>query len=131
MKKLCVLIADDHEAVRKGVCAILTSQGDIEICAEASNGQEAVRMAKELKPDIVIMDMTMPAMDGLEASKQILQIFPEMPIVMFSMHKSDVLTEKAMGIGVRGFVTKGESANSLLEAVDKVVGRGSFFVLLT
>jgi DNA-binding NarL/FixJ family response regulator len=131
MQKLRVLIADDYEAVRKGVCAILTSRGDIEICAEASNGQEAVRMAKELKPDVVLMDMTMPVMDGLEASKRILQIFPEMPIIMFSMHKSDVLTQKAKDVGLRGFVTKAESATSLLKAVDMVVGKEPFFVLLT
>jgi YesN/AraC family two-component response regulator len=76
MKKLRVLIADDHETVRKGVCAILTSRDDIEVCAEARNGEEAVRLTKELHPDIVLMDFTMPVLDGLEASRQILRTFP-------------------------------------------------------
>jgi DNA-binding NarL/FixJ family response regulator len=127
MKKLCILIADDHESVRKGVCAILTSRADIEICAEASNGQEAVRMASEVNPDIVFMDFTMPVMDGLEASKQILQLIPEMPIVMFSMHKSRTIADAARQAGLRGFITKGDSATNLLDAVDKVVRHEPFF----
>jgi DNA-binding NarL/FixJ family response regulator len=129
MKKLRILIADDHVSVRKGICSILGSRVDIEICAEAENGEEAVRMARELKPDIVFMDFTMPVMDGLEASKQILQIFPEMAILMFSMHRMDTLTKAAKDIGVRGFVIKGQSAENLLKAVDKVMGREPFFVL--
>jgi DNA-binding NarL/FixJ family response regulator len=129
MRKLRILIADDHVSVRKGICSILGSRVDIEICAEAENGEEAVRMARELKPDIVFMDFTMPVMDGLEASKQILQIFPEMAILMFSMHKMDTLTKAAKDIGVRGFVIKGQSAENLLKAVDKVMGREPFFVL--
>jgi DNA-binding NarL/FixJ family response regulator len=129
MRKLRILIADDHVSVRKGVCSILGSRVDIEICAEAENGEEAVRLAKDLKPDIVFMDFTMPVMDGLEASKQILQIFPEMAILMFSMHKMDTLTNAAKGIGVRGFVIKGQSADNLLKAVDKVMQREPFFIL--
>src|ERR1700683_2470176 len=127
MKKLCILIADHQESVRKGVCAILTSRADIEICAEASNGQEAVRMASEVNPDIVFMDFTMPVMDGLEASKQILQLIPEMPIVMFSMHKSRTIADAARQAGLRGFITKGDSATNLLDAVDKVVRHEPFF----
>jgi two-component system, NarL family, nitrate/nitrite response regulator NarL len=127
MKKLRVLIADDFETLRRGVGAILTMRRDIEICGEASNGQEAVRIASELKPDIVFMDFTMPVMDGLEASRQILQSFPDMPIVMFSMHKSKTLADAAKRFGLRGFITKDESATRLLEAVDKVVRNDPFF----
>jgi two-component system, NarL family, nitrate/nitrite response regulator NarL len=129
MRKLRILIADDHVSVRKGICSILGSRVDIEICAEAENGEEAVRMARELKPDIVFMDFTMPVMDGLEASKQILQIFPEMAILMFSMHRMDTLTKAAKDIGVRGFVIKGQSTDNLLKAVDKVVRSEPFFIL--
>jgi DNA-binding NarL/FixJ family response regulator len=131
MPKLRILIADDHRSVRKGVCAILTTRVDIEICAEARNGKEAVRMAGELKPDIIFMDFLMPEMDGIEASNQILALFPEMPIVMFSMHSLDRLSAQAREIGLRGFVSKGDSAKSLLEAVDRVVRKEPFFVLPT
>jgi DNA-binding NarL/FixJ family response regulator len=129
MPKVRVLVADDFETVRRGVCAILSSREDIEVCAEAANGEEAVRMTKEFKPDVVIMDFSMPVMDGLEASKRILQELPYMPIVMFSMHKMQALTEAAKNAGVLGFVTKGESAQNLLQAVDSVLRKEPFFVL--
>jgi DNA-binding NarL/FixJ family response regulator len=128
MKKLRVLIVDDFETVRKGIRAIVTSRSDIEICAEARNGEEGVRMAKLLEPDIVFMDFTMPVMDGLEASKQILRLFPEMPIIMFSMHGSDVVAEESKKIGLRGFISKSESGNKLLEALDKVIRKEPFFI---
>src|ERR1700735_1022332 len=129
MSKVRVLVADDFQTVRKGVCAILSSREDIEVCAEAANGEEAVRMAKELKPDVVIMDFSMPVMDGLEASKRILRELPSMPILMFSMHKMDALTQAAENAGVSGFVTKGESAKNLLRAVDSILRKEPFFVL--
>jgi DNA-binding NarL/FixJ family response regulator len=128
MQKLRVLIADDHEAVRKGVCVILTSRADIEICAEARNGEEAVRLAKELKPDIVLMDFTMPVMDGLEASQEILRTFPELPILMLSTHRLDALANAAREFGLRGFITKTESGSILLKAVDKAMRHDPFFV---
>jgi len=129
MPNLRVLIADDHEAVRKGVAGILESRGDIEICGEASNGEEAVRKAHELGPDLIIMDFTMPVMDGLEAARRILKVAPEIPILMFSMHKMEALTDAAKKAGARGFVTKGESAENLLRAVDNILRNTPFFVL--
>ena len=129
MPNLRVLIADDHEAVRKGVAGILESRGDIEVCGEAANGEEAVRKAHELNPDLIIMDFTMPVMDGLEASRRILKAAPQTPILMFSMHKMETLTEAAKQAGARGFITKGESAENLLRAVDNVIRNAPFFVL--
>ena len=129
MPNLRVLIADDHEAVRKGVASILETRADIEICGEASNGEEAVRKAQELNPDLIIMDFTMPVMDGLEASRRILKAAPQTPILMFSMHKMETLTEAAKQAGARGFITKGESAENLLRAVDNVIRNAPFFVL--
>ena len=128
MKKLRVLIADDHETVRKGVCAILTSRDDIEVCAEARNGEEAVGFTKELQPDIVLMDFTMPVLDGLEASRQILRTFPKLPILMLSTHRLDTLANAARVIGLRGYITKNESGSSLLKAVDKAMRKDPFFV---
>jgi DNA-binding NarL/FixJ family response regulator len=129
MPNLRVLIADDHEAVRKGVAGILESRGDIEICGEASNGEEAVRKAHELNPDLIIMDFTMPVVDGLEAARRILKVSPQTPILMFSMHKMEALTDAAKKAGARGFVTKGESAENLLRAVDNILRNTPFFVL--
>ncbi len=129
MPNLRVLIADDHEAVRKGVAGILETRGDVEICGEASNGEEAVRKAQELNPDLIIMDFTMPVMDGLEASRRILKVAPKTPILMFSMHKMETLTEAAKQAGTRGFITKGESAENLLLAVENVMRNAPFFVL--
>lgn len=129
MTLLRVLIADDYETVRRGVCSILESRGDIEICAQAANGEEAVRKAKELRPDVIIMDFTMPVMDGIEASKQILHLFPEMPIIMFSMHNSETLATAAKAPGLRGFVSKDGAADNLLAAIDKVVSKEPFFNL--
>ena len=129
MPNLRVLIADDHEAVRKGVASIIESRGDIEVCGEASNGEEAVRKAHELNPDLIIMDFTMPVMDGLEAARRILKVAPQTPILMFSMHKMETLTDAAKKAGARGFVTKGESAENLLRAVDRIMRNDSFFVL--
>jgi DNA-binding NarL/FixJ family response regulator len=129
MPRVRVLVADDFDTVRKGVCAILSSREGIEVCAEAANGEEAVRKARELKPDVVIMDFSMPVMDGLEASKKILQAFPGMAILMFSMHKTEALTQAAKNAGVSGFVTKGESAQNLLQAVDSVMRKVPFFEL--
>lgn len=129
MPKVRILVADDYETVRKGICSILSSREDLEVCAEAANGEEAVRKAKELKPDVVIMDFSMPVMDGLEASKRILQALPETPILMFSMHKMEALTQAAKNAGLRGFVTKGESAQNLLQAVDSVLRKEPFFIL--
>jgi CheY-like chemotaxis protein len=131
MPNLRVLIVDDHEAVRKGVAGILESRGDIEVVGEGANGEEAVRKAKELNPDLIIMDFTMPVLDGLEAARRILKVSPEMPILMFSMHQMDALTQAAKLAGARGFVTKGESAENLLSAVDRVTRNEPFFVLVS
>ncbi len=131
MPNLRVLIVDDHEAVRKGVAGILESRGDIEVVGEGANGEEAIRKAQELNPDLIIMDFTMPVLDGLEAARRILKVSPNMPILMFSMHTMDALTEAARIAGTRGFITKGESAENLLLAVGKVVSKEPFFVLVS
>src|ERR1700693_2714471 len=99
MPNLRVLIADDHEAVRKGVAGILESRGDIEVCGEAANGEEAVRKAQELNPALIIMYSTMPGRADLKASRRILKVAPETPILMFSMHKMEMLPEQAKNAG--------------------------------
>ena len=122
-----ILIADDHEAVRKGVCAILSSRKDVEICGEAENGKEAIEKARTLKPDLVILDITMPVLSGFEAAREIRKTLPQVPILILSMHESNQLIEEAKKIGVQGYVTKTQVGATLLQAVDALLRKDTFF----
>jgi DNA-binding NarL/FixJ family response regulator len=122
-----IVVADDQEVVRKRVVATLMSRGDLEVCAEASNGKEAVQKAKELNPDLVILDITMPELNGLDAARQIRSFAPNLPILILSVHKSRQVVEEAKKIGVRGYVTKGDAIQKLLLAVDTVLKDETFF----
>jgi DNA-binding NarL/FixJ family response regulator len=124
---LRILIADDHVAVRKGVCAILSSRHDIEVCGEAENGKEAVEKAKQLRPDLIILDVTMPVMSGFDAAREIAKILPEIPILMLSMHESRQLADEARKIGVKGYVTKTQAGETLLKAVDALLDKQMFY----
>jgi DNA-binding NarL/FixJ family response regulator len=124
---LRILIADDHVAVRKGVCAILSSRLDLEVCGEAENGKEAVEKAKQLRPDLIILDVTMPVMSGFDAAREIAKILPEIPILMLSMHDSRQLAEEARKIGVKGYVAKTQAVETLLQAVDALLGKQTFY----
>jgi two-component system, NarL family, nitrate/nitrite response regulator NarL len=126
---LRVLVVDDHESVRRGVCAILGSREDIELCGEASDGTEAVAKVRSLKPDLIVMDISMPVMDGISASREIRKVSPNTAIIVLSMHDSSQLMETARQLGLRGYVTKGQAASSLLQAVDSVVAGRPFFPL--
>jgi DNA-binding NarL/FixJ family response regulator len=124
---LRVLIADDHESVRKGVCVILGTRGDIEVCGEASNGREAIDKAKELQPDLIILDITMPVLSGIDAAEVIRTALPHVPILFLSMHQSRQIVAEAKRIGVQGYVRKSEAATTLLNAVDAVLRNEPFF----
>jgi DNA-binding NarL/FixJ family response regulator len=122
-----IVVADDHELVRKGVCMVLGSRTNIEVVGEASNGQEAVLKALRLNPDLIIMDVTMPVLDGLSATKQINQRLPKIPIIILSMHDGPEMIRAAQSAGAQGFVTKKDVASTLLDAVDAVLRGGTFF----
>jgi DNA-binding NarL/FixJ family response regulator len=122
-----ILVADDQEAVRKRVCATLASRSDFEVCAEATDGQEAVEKAARLGPDLVILDITMPVLNGLDAARVILKSRPKTPILILSVHRSKQLIEEAKRIGVRGYVTKGETIQNLIRAADAVLANQTFF----
>jgi DNA-binding NarL/FixJ family response regulator len=122
-----ILVADDQEGVRKRVIATLTSREGFEVCGEARTGLEAVQLAKELKPDLIVLDITMPEMNGLEAARHIRDFAPDALILILSVHKSKQLLEEARKVGVRGYVTKGEAVQKLVQAVDAVLQDRSYF----
>jgi DNA-binding NarL/FixJ family response regulator len=124
---LRILVADDHESVRKGVCVILGTRGDIEVCGEASNGREAIDKAQALKPDLIILDVTMPVLSGIDAAEAIRKTLPQVPILFLSMHQSRQIIEEAKRIGVRGYVEKSDAAATLLNAVDALLRNEPFF----
>ncbi len=122
-----ILVADDQELVRRRVCSTLKARPDFEVCGEAANGKEAVEKFKELKPDLVILDITMPLMNGLEAARWILTSSPGTPVLILSVHKSRQVVQEARRIGVRGFVTKEDAVQNLVRAVDAVLQKQTFF----
>jgi two-component system response regulator NreC len=126
-KKLRILIADDHDIMRLGTRAVLESQPGWEICGFAENGREAVARAIELKPDIVVLDMTMPDLNGLDAAIQIKQQLPETEILIFSGHESEELIRRAFEAGVKSFIFKSEAHESLVDAVKALSLHKPFF----
>jgi DNA-binding NarL/FixJ family response regulator len=123
-----VLIADDHSAVRRGVRAILLSREDVDVCGEAADGKEAITKALNLRPDLIVLDLTMPIMGGFAAAKALRQMLPEIPIIFYSMHEGEPLMQEAKLLGVRGYVSKSQISGMLLDAVEAVVvHKGTFF----
>jgi DNA-binding NarL/FixJ family response regulator len=125
-RTLRVLIADDYEAVRLGLCAILKSV-DMEVCAQATNGEEAVEKSIQLSPDLIILDISMPGIGGVEAARQIRVFLPDVPILFFTMHNTPQLLAIAKAVGAQGFVTKDQMSVKLLEAVDALRNKRTFF----
>src|SRR5262249_21966547 len=104
--KLRILVADDHEVVRRGLCALLQSQPDLEICGEASDGREAVEKTLQLKPEVVILDIGMPHLSGLEATRQIIKAHPQTKVLILTLHDSDQIVTEVLNAGARGFLLK-------------------------
>jgi CheY-like chemotaxis protein len=122
-----VLIADDHEVMRMGIRNLLQFRSGWSVCAEASNGQEAVDKTLQFHPDVVVMDLTMPVMNGLEAAREIARVLPQIPIILFSLHVCDDLYQDFQKDGIRGAVAKGDAARDLAQAVETVLRGGTFF----
>ena len=127
MKLIKVLLAEDHQIVREGLRFLLEAEGDIAICGEAETGRDAVRMAEELQPDIVLMDIAMPHLNGLEASRQILASHPHIRILILSAHEDDAYLEHALDIGVAGFLIKQTSFSMLTKAIRIIATGKSYF----
>lgn len=113
--------------MRKGVGSVLRSRKDIEVCAEAATGAEAIDLALQFHPDLIILDLTMPVMGGFAAAVELGKLLPEAPILFYSMHEGEHLVKEAKRIGVRGFISKSAISESILEAVDALVKRKEEF----
>jgi DNA-binding NarL/FixJ family response regulator len=126
-KKITVLMADDHAVVRQGLCCLLTTDGHCEIIGQARTGREAVELAATLTPDVILMDIAMPLLNGLEATRQILAANPAARIIILSAHSDDVYVERMSKAGVAGFLEKQSSAEVLTKAIQTIAAGGSFF----
>jgi DNA-binding NarL/FixJ family response regulator len=122
-----ILIVDDHEVVRQGVRTILRSRPQWEVCGEAVNGKDAIEKAKAFDPDVIIMDITMPEMSGIEATREITKLKLHAAVLVFTMHESKNLASTVQEAGARGFVLKSHAARDLLDALEALLNGGTFF----
>ena len=127
MKNLRILVADDHDVVRRGIKSLLESRQEWQVCDEAHSGREAVAKSEEKKPDIVILDISMPELNGLEAARRIRKVSPNSEILILSVHYSDQLIREILDAGVRGFVVKSDSDRDLIVAVEALANHKPYF----
>ena len=124
---LRVLVADDHEIVRKGLRALLEAEPGWEVAAEAANGRDAIEKAQQIKPDIAILDISMPLLNGLEAARQIVKTVSQTKVLVLTMHDSDPLIQQVLEAGARGYLLKSDAARDLIAAVNAICADGTFF----
>lgn len=124
---LRILIADDHEVARGGIRALLESHPGWEVCGEAKDGREAVEFASQLNPDLILLDIGMPNLNGLEAARQILAAAPEVAILILTMHDSDQVVREVLRAGARGFLLKSDAGRELVAAVEALQRQRTFF----
>jgi DNA-binding NarL/FixJ family response regulator len=117
---LRILIVDDHAVVRRGVRSLLESHDDWEVCGEATTGRDAVEQSRRLRPDVVVMDLSLPELNGLDATRQILKDAPETEVLVLTMHQSEELARDVLQAGARGYVLKSDADENLIAAVDSL-----------
>src|SRR6266487_6357346 len=127
MQKITVLLADDHTLVRQGFRALLEAEPDIAIVAEAETGRQAVQLTRKLRPDVVVMDIAMPLLNGLEATRQIRKDFSDTKVLILSAHSDDAYAEQATEVGAAGFLLKQTSSHNLATAIREVQKGNTFF----
>src|SRR5260221_8307993 len=125
--KLRILLADDHEIVRRGLRALLERHEGWEVCGEASDGREAIEKALQLNPDVVIVDIGMPNLNGLDTTRQLLQHDPHFKVIVLTITDSDQVIREALDAGARGFVLKSDAARDLVSAVEALQSNRMFF----
>ena len=121
-----VLIVDDHAFIRRGVQTILNPFPEWEFCGEADNGNDAIRLAAELKPEVIIMDLSMPGLNGIEATRAIRKTQPAVKVVLLTLHESAELVRNAFRAGARGYLLKTDAEQELVKALTVVIGEGSY-----
>jgi DNA-binding NarL/FixJ family response regulator len=127
MGTLRIMIADDHDLVRRGLKMLLESHPGWKVCAEAHSGRETVSMAEELRPDVAIIDISMPELNGIEAARKIRKLSPNTEMLMLSMHHTDQLVREIIEIGAKGYIIKSDSDRSLVAAVEALASHKPFF----
>jgi DNA-binding NarL/FixJ family response regulator len=124
---LRILVCDDHDIIRRGLKQLLTAHHGWEVCGEAKTGREAVTMAEQLKPDIVVLDLSMPDLNGLEAARRIRKALPRIEILILTLHFSDQLVRDIVEAGVRAYIMKSDADKDLVSAVEALANHRSFF----
>jgi DNA-binding NarL/FixJ family response regulator len=124
---LRILIADDHEVARRGIRSILESRPGWEVCGEAKDGRESVDLARRMKPDVVLLDIGMPNLNGLEAARQILAVSPDAAILILTMHDTDQVVREVLRVGARGFLLKSDAGRDLIAAVEALQQQRTYF----
>jgi DNA-binding NarL/FixJ family response regulator len=127
MKSLSILIADDHALIRRGMRTLLESQPNWQVCGEAQNGREALEEARRLKPDLAVLDITMPELNGLEAIARLRKEVPETRVLVLTMHDDKELIQAAVKAGAHGYLLKSDSERDLIVAVDRLAHHKGFF----
>jgi DNA-binding NarL/FixJ family response regulator len=122
-----ILLADDHEVLRSGLRGLLEAREGWVVCAEASTGRQAVAMARECRPEVAVLDLAMPELNGLEATRRIRAELPETEVLVFSMHESEHLVREALEAGARGYVLKSDAARHLVTAVESAIEHRPYF----
>lgn len=127
MVGLRILLADDHDVVRRGLRHLLEQNPEWEVCGEAVTGREAVEMASKLMPHVVVLDLTMPELNGLEATRQIHKAQPATEILVFTMHESEQLIREVLAVGARGYLLKSDAAALIISAVETLARHKPYF----
>lgn len=127
MNTVRILLADDHEIVREGLRAMIEGQPGWEVCGDASTGREAVVLAGQLKPDIVIMDVGMPELNGLDASRQIKKLLPEVEVLIFTANETEEIVRQIFQAGARGYLLKSEANKHLVPAIEMLCKHRTYF----